>query len=146
LVLDTLDHAILKAVQRDNQITHQALGKRIGLSASSCRRRLAAMRKAGVIVADVSIVDPHKIGLAVTLYVLVTLERDAASVHRAFRSLVSATPEIVSCAYVTGPADYLATICVSGIAAYEELADRVFNGPPVKRVETMVEMRPIKRF
>ena len=144
-MLDALDHAILKAVQRDNQITHQALGERIGMSASSCRRRLAAMRKASVIVADVSVVDPRKIGLAVTVYALVTLERDAAEVHRAFRSLVTKTPDIVSCTYVTGPVDYLATICVSDMAAYEELTDRIFNGPPVKRVETMVEMRPIKR-
>ncbi len=144
-MLDALDHAILSAVQRNNQITHQALGDRVGLSASSCRRRLAAMRKAGVIVADVSIVEPRKIGLNVTLHVLITLERDATEVHRVFRSLVSAAPEIISCTYVTGPADYLAMIYVASMANYEELAERLFNRSPVKRFETMVEMRTIKR-
>ncbi len=145
-MLDALDHAILNIVQRDNQITHAALGARIGLSPSSCRRRLATLRKAGVIIADVSIVDPRKIGLNITLHALVTLDRDAADAHRAFRAIVTAAPEISSCSYVTGPADYLATICIASMADYEEMADRLFGSPPVKRVETMVEMRSIKRM
>lgn len=144
-MLDALDRAILKVVQRDNRISYDALGERIGLSPSSCRRRLGALRRAGVIVADVSIVDPRKIGLNITVHVLVTLDSDAADVHRAFRGIVTAAPEIVSCTYVTGPADYLATICTASIADYEELAERLFGRPPVKRVETMVEMRTIKQ-
>lgn len=143
-MIDALDHAILKIVQHDNRITHEALGERIGLSSSSCRRRLAALRKGGVIVADVAIVDRRKIGLSVTLHALVTLDRDAAEVHRAFRGIVAAAPDIVSCAYVTGPADYLITICVASMDDYEELADRLFSGSPVKRVETMVELKAIK--
>jgi len=145
LLLDALDHAILQVVQRDNQITHEALGARIGLSASSCRRRLAALRKAGVIIADVAVVDPGKIGLNITLHVLVTLDRDAAEAHRAFRAIVAAAPEVLACHYVTGPADYLATICVASMADYEAMSDRLFSGPPVKRVESMVEMRCVKR-
>ena len=144
-MLDALDHAILQVVQRDNQITHEALGARIGLSASSCRRRLAALRKAGVIIADVAVVDPGKIGLNITLHVLVTLDRDAAEAHRAFRAIVAAAPEVLACHYVTGPADYLATICVASMADYEAMSDRLFSGPPVKRVESMVEMRCVKR-
>jgi DNA-binding Lrp family transcriptional regulator len=145
LTLDALDHAILTIVQRDNQITHEALGARIGLSPSSCRRRLAALRKAGVIMADVAIVDPGRIGLTITVHVLVTLDRDVAEAHRAFRAIVAAAPEILSCHYVTGPADYLATICVASMAEYEAMSDRLFSSSPVRRVETMVEMRCVKR-
>jgi DNA-binding Lrp family transcriptional regulator len=145
VLLDALDHAILNIVQRDNQITHEALGASIGLSASSCRRRLAALRKAGVIIADVAVVDPGRIGLNITLHVLVTLDRDAAEAHRAFRAIVAAAPEIVSCHYVTGRADYVATICVASMAEYEAMSDRLFSSSPVKRVETMVEMRSVKR-
>ena len=144
-MLDALDHAILRIVQQNNQITHEALGARIGLSPSSCRRRLAALRKAGVIIADVAVVDPGKIGLNITLHVLVTLDRDAAEAHRAFRAIVAAAPEVLSCHYVTGPADYLATICVGSMAEYEAMSDRLFSGSPVQRVETMVEMRCVKR-
>jgi DNA-binding Lrp family transcriptional regulator len=145
LLLDPFDHAILAIVRHDNLITHHALGERVGLSPSSCRRRLAAMRKAGVIVADVAVVDPAKVGMAITLHVLVTLDRDAAQAHRAFRAIVAAAPEIVACHYVTGPADYLATICVASMTDYDALSDRLFSAPPVKRVETMVEIRPVKR-
>ena len=145
MLLDALDHAILKIVQRDNQITHDALGAQVGLSPSSCRRRLAAMRKAGVIIADVAIVDPGRIGLNITLHALVTLDRDAAEAHRAFRAIVNGAPEILSCHYVTGPADYLATICVASMAEYEAMSDRLFSRSPVRRVETMVEMRSVKR-
>lgn len=144
-MLDAFDHAILEVVRRDNQITYEALGERVGLSPSSCRRRLAALRKSGVIVADVSVIDPGKLGLNVTLHALVTLDRDAAETHRSFRAIVASAPEIIACTYVTGPADYVMTIHVASMAAYEELSDRLFSGPPVKRVETMVAMRSIKR-
>ena len=142
---DALDRAILEAVQQDNLITHEALGTRVGLSASSCRRRLAALRQAGVIVADRAVVDPAKLGLAITVHALVTLDRDSAETHRAVRAIVAAAPEIIACHYVTGPADYLVTICIAGMAEYEALSDRLFSVHPVKRVETMVEMRCIKR-
>eukprot|EP01037_Dinobryon_pediforme_P007790 gene7790-7856_t len=107
MMLDPLDHAILAIVQRDNLVTHEALGAQVGLSASSCRRRLAALRKTGVIVADIAVVDPARIGLAITVHTLITLDRDAAEAHRTFRAIVAAAPEIVACHYVTGPADYL---------------------------------------
>lgn len=144
-MLDALDHAILEIVRQDNRITYEALGERVGLSPSSCRRRLAALRKSGVIIADVSVVDPRKVGLAVTLHGLVTLERDATEAHRAFREVVARTPEIVACIYVTGPADYLITAQVVSMARYEELTDWIINSSPVKRIQTMVEMRTIKR-
>ena len=117
-------------------------------SASRRRRAVAAWprsAKAGVIVADVSIVDARKVGLNTTLHVLITLDGDAAGKHRAFRAIADATPQIKACAYVTGPADYLVTVRVGGMADYEMLADRIFSGPPVKRAETMVELRSIKR-
>ena len=145
MMLDPLDHAILAIVQRDNLVTHEALGAQVGLSASSCRRRLAALRKAGVIVADIAVVDPARIGLAITVHTLITLDRDAAEAHRTFRAIVAAAPEIVACHYVTGPADYLVTICIASMADYEALSDRLFSTSPVKRAETMVEMRCVKR-
>ena len=143
--LDALDHAILEIVQRDNLVTHEALGLRIGLSPSSCRRRLAALRKSGVIAADVSIVDPRKIGLNTVLHVLITLDNDSAETHRSFRAITRATAEIKTCSYVTGPADYLVTVHVGSVADYEKLADQIFSGSPVKRAETMVELKNIKR-
>ena len=53
--LDKADLAILRIVQKDNQITHAAIGDKIGLSVSAVRRRLVALRQDGHISKDVSI-------------------------------------------------------------------------------------------
>ena len=59
-VLDSFDRAILALVQIDNQRSHASIGAEVSLSASSVRRRLAAMRDNGVIISDVSLTDPSK--------------------------------------------------------------------------------------
>ena len=41
--LDVLDLRLLRALQEDARLTNQQIGERIGLSASQCSRRRAAL-------------------------------------------------------------------------------------------------------
>ncbi len=142
--LDRLDLAILDELQQHNRVTYDALGERVGLSPSSCRRRITALRRAGVIVADVAVVSPAKVGLPVVLFALVTLDRDGGDAHAAFRERMQQTPAVVARTYVTGPADYLVKIAVRDMEQYEALLTAVLGEAPVRRVETMVTLRETK--
>src|SRR5574337_782603 len=51
--LDERDRAILDLVQRDNRLTSDAIGERVGLGATAVQRRLKRLRDVGVIEADV---------------------------------------------------------------------------------------------
>ena len=71
--LDSFDNEILRIVQRNNLLSHAQIGARVGLSASSVRRRLTRLRESEVIEADVSIVNPDKDRITVIVSVSTTV-------------------------------------------------------------------------
>lgn len=116
-VLDSFDRAILALVQIDNQRSHASIGAEVSLSASSVRRRLAAMRDNGVIISDVSLTDPSKQGL--TFVVHVSFEREEPAIYDKFRTLMDADPAVSQCYYISGDFDFLLIVHAESPEAYE---------------------------
>src|SRR5690242_15016468 len=73
--LDKIDRKILNLLQKDNQITNLALADKVGISAPPCFRRVKRLRDEGIIVKDVSLVDPFKAGRGLIVFVNITLEK-----------------------------------------------------------------------
>jgi len=76
LQLDDLDLRLLKELQRDNLLPVSELAERVNSSPATCIRRVKRLRTEGVIVADVSIIEPSMIGRTMTVIVEVTIERE----------------------------------------------------------------------
>jgi Lrp/AsnC family leucine-responsive transcriptional regulator len=143
--LDDLDRKILDLVQRDNRLTSEAIGERVGLSATAVQRRLKRLRDAAVIEADVSIVSPKAVGQNLQLMVMVSLERERADIIDRFKRSVRATPEVMSGYSVTGEADFVLVVSATGMEDYEAFTRRFFYGnPDVKNFKTMVVMDRVK--
>lgn len=104
--LDVFDWRILAALQADARLSNIALAERVLLSPSQCARRLQRLEEAGVIRGYAALLDPDRIGLSVTAYVSITLEKHGAFTAGAFREAVDRHTEIVECYAVTGDADY----------------------------------------
>jgi DNA-binding Lrp family transcriptional regulator len=117
LMLDDFDRAILAIVQEDNQRSHASIGADVNLSASSVRRRLALMRKNGVITADVSLTDPSKQGL--TFIVHVSFEREAPALYQAFNAQMREDPAVSQCYHISGDFDFVLIVHAATPAAYE---------------------------
>jgi len=115
--LDDFDRAILAIVQADNQRSHASIGKEVHLSASSVRRRLALMRKNGVITADVSLTDPSKQGL--TFIAHISFEREEPDIYEAFRMQMEADPAVSQCYYTSGDFDFLIIVHTATPESYE---------------------------
>jgi len=118
-VLDALDLKILRELQADGGLSNIDLAARVGLSPSPCLRRVRALENAGVIRGRVVLVDPASVGLAVNVFVRVTLERQIEENLAAFERAIENRPEVVECYLMTGESDYLLRIVVSDLAAYE---------------------------
>ena len=69
--LDSLDRAILRALQRDASLSQRALAEAVGLSQTACARRLAALQEAGVLTGSGVRLNPGKVGLGLTVFVMV---------------------------------------------------------------------------
>jgi Lrp/AsnC family transcriptional regulator, leucine-responsive regulatory protein len=143
--LDSFDLAILEIVQRDNSIPLRTIGEVVNLSAAAVQRRLKRMRENDVIVGNVAVVDPARLGRAITILVEIVVESERIDLIEGVRESLLAAPEVQQCYYVTGDADFVVIVTVGTMQEYEALTRRLFfNNPNVKRFRTLVVMDRVK--
>ncbi|MCK0195797.1 Lrp/AsnC family transcriptional regulator [Ancylobacter sp. 6x-1] len=143
--LDAFDLAILEFLQRDNATPQRLIGEAVNLSAPAVQRRIRRMEDAGVIAANVALVDPAQVGQPLTLVVEVELVSETAELIDAAKRGFAAVPEVQQCYYVTGEADFVLVMLVPTMAAYEALTRRLFFGNNnVKRFRSLVAMDRVK--
>jgi Lrp/AsnC family leucine-responsive transcriptional regulator len=117
--LDQLDLAILEHLQANGRATAQELGDAAHLSASPAHRRQKLLEEAGVIQRYVALLDQHKVGLPVNVFVTVKLANHQDETLRNFERAVEACPEVMEVYEMTGASDYLLRIVAADIASYE---------------------------
>ena len=145
LDLDRLDRAILTALQQNNLLPADRLAEKVGLSSSAVLRRIKRLRAAGVITADVSILDPKALGPSALFIVDVTMERENMTLFDAFRRRMLAAPEVQQCYYVTGDSDFIVVIAATDLQEYEEIVGRLlFDDTNLKRFRTSVVLNRVK--
>ncbi|PSH70162.1 AsnC family transcriptional regulator [Phyllobacterium brassicacearum] len=143
--LDAFDRKILDILQQDNTTPQREIGDAINLSAPAVQRRIKRMTEAGVIQANVAVLDPAAVGQSITIFVEIeVISETAAQIEDAKREFAAA-PEIQQCYYVTGEADFILVIVVPNMGDYEALTRRLFFGNSnVKRFRTFVAMDRVK--
>ncbi len=143
--LDRLDQRILDELQRDGGLTNQQLAERVGLSASPCSRRVRALEDAGVIRRRVTLLDHRKLGLSLTVIVLIGMDRHTPERFASFEEQVAAYPEVQECYLITGQeADYQLKVVVPDMDTYQEfLLNRLTRIPGVSGVHSSFVLRRV---
>ena len=142
--LDAVDRRILNELQSDGRITNQELSERVGLSPSPCLRRLRQLESEGVITRYVALVDPERVGLAVTAFVRVRLDSQDDRHLARFEGAVMDFPEVMECYLMTGEADYQLRVVVGSLGKFEDfLRHRLTRIPGVAQVTTSFALRPV---
>lgn len=143
--MDVIDRRILAALQRDGRLTNVQLAEEVGLSPSPCLRRVRLLEKAGVIGGYHANLDRAALGLGLTVFVGVKVERHHDEAATLFREAVRALPEVVSCHLVSGEADFLLQVVVPDLAAYERLlVDRLLKLPGVSDIRSNFAIQTVK--
>lgn len=143
--LDSFDKAILRLVQRDNKMPQRAIGEAVNLSAAAVQRRIAAMEAAGIIRANVALIDPAAAALTITSIVEVRLIDEHAATVEAAKALFRATPEIQQCYYVTGGISFALVIVTIDMPAYEALTRRLFvENPAIESFRSLIALDRVK--
>ena len=147
--LDTVDRRILRALQVDGRMTFDQLAEVVSLSSSAALRRVRRLEESGVIAGYVALVQAEKVGLGLTAYVNVRLEKSSGSHKRSpmdlFRAAVQAWPEVVECASLTGEMDYLLRVVVSDMAHYSRfMMDTLLKHPSVQDCKTSFVLDRVK--
>ena len=121
LKLDAYDHRILAALQRDGRLSNVQLAEEIGLSPSPCLRRVRLLEEAGVIRRYTAELGRDEVGLGLTVFVGIKVERHRDDQAEAFRRAVMDLPEVISVHLVSGESDFLLQVVVPDLRGYERL-------------------------
>jgi DNA-binding Lrp family transcriptional regulator len=126
LCMDEFDVKLLRALQDDGRLTNYDLAERVGLSASQCSRRRAALEQAGVIASYHAVLSAEAVGLGVIALVQVTLATHSPDNSKRFAKLIEGLEEVQEAYAVTGEADYLVKLAVPDLAALARILNEVF--------------------
>ncbi len=119
--LDRFDIRILDALQKDGRLSNQELADQIGLSPSPCSRRVRQLEESGYITRHVALLNPKKLGLTLTAYVLIGMDRHTPERFANFQEHITRWDEVLECSLVTGmDADYQLKVVVPDMDHYQK--------------------------
>jgi DNA-binding Lrp family transcriptional regulator len=124
--MDEFDRKLLDALQQDGRLTNNELADRVGLSASQCSRRRAALEQAGVIESYHAVLAAAAVGLDVLVFIQVGLATHSPDSARAFVKLIGGIEEVQEAYAMTGEADYLVKMAVPDLKTLSRILNEVF--------------------
>jgi Lrp/AsnC family transcriptional regulator len=142
--LDSIDRELLKHLQRDASTPLNQLATLVNLSPTPCWRRIERLKEAGIITKQVTLLDPTKINLGVTVFVAVKTNQHSQGWFDTFHEAVRNIPEVVEFYRMSGDVDYLLRVVVPNIAAYDSVYKRLIKGSDLFDVSSSFAMEEIK--
>lgn len=144
-MIDEIDQKILRVLQRRCRLSAQELAEATGISAATCWRRLKALEESGVIKDYRAILDREKIGMAVTAFVHVSIERQFTKVVSAIEKKMRARPEVLECYATTGDADFTLRVVARDIVDYDRFLQTFLQElPEIGQIRSSIALREVK--
>lgn len=142
---DRTDRRILEELQRQGRISNVELAQNLGLSESPCLRRVRALEEEGVITGYRARLDPRQLGLTVTAFVQVQLEKRDDRKTEEFLDRVATQEHIVECHAMSGAYDYLLKVVAQNMDHFTELTlQGILRFPGVKNIESSFSLKTVK--
>ena len=142
--LNEIDLKILSHLQNNARLTNVELSEHIHLSQSPCLRRVRNMESSGIIKGYVALVDQNAVGLPVSVFVNVRLEKQIERALEKFEETVQDWSEVMECYLMTGDSDYLLRVVASDLAAYERfLMDKLTRVPGVASINSSFALKQV---
>ncbi len=142
--IDTIDRRLLAELQRDATLTVDQLSERLNLSRNACWRRVKILEEKGVITGRVALVDAEKLGLGLSVFVILRTSHHDPDWLKRFRDAVTSFPEITGVYRMSGDLDYVLRARVADVKAYDRLYQRLIAKVPLDDVSASFVMEEIK--
>lgn len=143
--LDRTDRKILEAMQANARISNLELAEQVNLSPTPCSRRVKRLEESGLIRGHVTLLDQSRLGLKLTAFIGISMDRHTPDRFQAFEEQVMSFPEVIECSVVTGQAaDYLLKVVVADMEYYEKfLLGKLTRIAGVTGVHSSFELRRV---
>lgn len=118
--LDRTDKNIIRALQQNGRMQNNDLAREIGLSPSSCLRRVKLLEESGVIQNYTTVIDPQKIGLPLILFSRIWLVGQDAETIDGFIEAMKELPHVMECYIILGECDAMLKVVVPDLESYRK--------------------------
>lgn len=142
--LDSIDWKILSVLQENARIPNVELADRVGLSPSPCLTRVKTLEREGFISRRVTLLDPGAVGLGVSVFVQVRLEKQIEPTLTVFEKAVAERLEVMECYLMTGVSDYLLRVVVSDLQEFQRFVTDLSRIPGIGSIQSSVALKQVK--
>lgn len=143
--LDAIDRRLLDRLQGEARVTNVALAESAHLSPAPCLRRVRDLEAAGVIRGYVTLLDPEAVGLDVSVFIQVSLEKQVGKALRTFEEIIDGYPEVMECYLMTGDSDYLLRVVAPDLKALQGfIVERLACIPNVASIRSSITLKQVK--
>ena len=143
--LDAVDVRILAELQDDAKLTNVELAGRVHLSPSPCLARVRSLEARGVIDRYVTLLNPHVLGLNVSVFISISLDKQTKTALDEFESAVLERPEVMECYLMSGDADYLLRVVVRDVQELERfIVDKLSPIAVVANIRSSFALKQVK--
>jgi DNA-binding Lrp family transcriptional regulator len=145
IALDTTDWRLLALLQEDARLSNVELARAVHLSPSPCLVRVRRLERSGLIKRYVTLLDALALGLTVSVFIQVRLERQVESALEVFEREISERPEVMECYLMTGDSDYLLRVVVADVQALERfIVDFLSRITGVGNIKSSFALKQVK--
>ena len=143
--LSRTDRRLLNELQRDATRKQSELAELVGMSRTSCWRRIRDFEEAGLIERQVALLNPRIAGFNIQVLLLVAMTEHTDENRQGFERHVSLLPEVTECFSVSGDRDYVLHVVVKDMDTYNEfLNSQVLKHPAVRSASSTFVLRRVK--
>jgi Lrp/AsnC family transcriptional regulator len=143
--LSRQDKMLLNELQRDSSRNQSELAELVGMSRTSCWRRIRDFEESGLIEAQVTLVNPKKAGFNIQVLLLVAMTEHTDENRQSFERHVALLPEVTECFSVSGDRDYVLHVVVKDMDSYNDFLNaRILKHAAVRSASSTFVLRRIK--
>ncbi|MCJ2181750.1 Lrp/AsnC family transcriptional regulator [Novosphingobium sp. 1949] len=143
--IDAFDRKILATLQDDARMPVAQVAERTALSATPVSRRIRKLEEDGVILGYQPVLDPRRLGLELSAYVLINLEAHRDGNIERFESAILDNDYVIACHAVTGDMDYLVHVVARDVEHLSQITLKsLLRIPGVRDVKSIIVLETVK--
>ncbi|MCF6303841.1 MAG: Lrp/AsnC family transcriptional regulator [Rhodobacteraceae bacterium] len=143
--IDSTDRKILRLLQGNAVMPMAELALQAGMSVSPCARRLARLESAGVIKGRAVIINHRALGLAVEVFLRITLDKTRSNAFDEFIAAARQIPEVHAIQTLLGRVDIRMDVRARDLAHYQQIyRERILALPHMSEVESLMLVAEVK--
>ena len=143
--LDKTDRKILSLLQQDGTLSLSDLAEAVNLTTTPCWKRLKKLEESGVIEKRVALLNPEKLDLSFTAFVLIKTSDHSHEWYSKFVLTASGFPEVMEFYRMAGEYDYMMKVLVKDMQSFDRFYKKLVNSVEgISKVTSTFAMEPLK--